>query len=901
MTLAAGTRLGPFEIRAPLGAGGMGEVYRARDTRLGREVAIKVLPDSFARDAERLARFEREAKVLASLNHPSIAHIHGLEESGATRALVMELVEGPTLAERLESGPLALEEALAVLLRIAEALEYAHEKGIVHRDLKPQNVKVDADGKVKVLDFGLAKALETDIAAASGEALGNSPTLTHAATSDGLILGTAAYMAPEQAKGKPVDRRADVWAFGVVAWECLTGRRLFAGDSVSETIAFVLTREPELDALPPGTPVRVRNLLRRCLARDPRHRLQAIGDARVVLEEVIAEPDRPSAAAVPQAPMPEPSRLRLSLPWALAGLAAAVALALAFTGRTPERTAGGSAPRRVEIPGISVVQSSGVAISPDGSQIVAYDLTPGRPRLLLRRLAEFDVREIPGTGNGFNPFFSPDGGSIGFFADGQICVLALAGGPRRCLADAQGFATGSWGAEGTLVYSHLPTAGGMPAGLWRVPAAGGEATRLTTVDAASGEREHGYPQVLPDGEHAIFSVFGENQSGIAVVPLAGGPPRLLLGNSRRARYARSGHLLYWDDNAGELRGVAFDLGRLAARGSPAALGIGSSTFSTGDSVPAFEVSNEGTLVYSIGGQFEENFVVQRVVPGGRSSPLVEELGSWAQPRVSPDGRTLLLRRAAQPDCSLWAFDLERRSLSRISGAGDYHNPLWSPDGTRILYSREFGTGSNRQVWEQPADGGAPVQVTRTDFTSQADSISPDGRYFALTRDNRRERNDIFVHDRATGETAPWQVSEFDEDFPVFSPDGRYLAYVSNETGRHEVYVRPFPGATAKYAISTRGGTGPLWSRDGRALFYAEESRLVRVEISTAPRFHAGAPEVVFEGAESVWDRPGNYDQLPDGSFVVVRRTGAPASERRLRLVLHWFAELERLLPTKGAS
>jgi serine/threonine-protein kinase len=898
MNLSVGGRLGVYEVVAPLGAGGMGEVWRARDTRLGREVALKVLPEAFARDPERLARFEREAKVLASLNHPAIAHIHGLEESDGTLALVMELVEGPTLAERLERGPLALGEALAVLLRIAEALESAHEKGIVHRDLKPQNVKVDDEGRVKVLDFGLAKALDDGNEGASRVDLGNSPTITRGATTDGLVLGTAAYMAPEQAKGRPVDRRADVWAFGVVAWECLTGRRLFAGDSVSETIAFLLTREPELDALPEGTPERVRNLLRRCLARDPHRRLQAIGDARIVLEEVLAAPDRPEPAARPAAAAPG-SRLTRLLPWSIAALALAFAATIALRGRAPSAGAD-SPPRRLEITGISVVQSSGVAIAPDGSEVIGYDLTPGRPHLLRRRLAEFEVRDVPGTANGFNPFYSPDGRSIGFFSDNELCVLALAGGGRRCLAEAQGFATGAWGEDGTIVFSHLPLDPGVAPGLWRIPAAGGEAQRLTTADAAAGEREHGYPQVLPGGL-VLYVSFAETSTSLRVVPLAGGAPRVLLDNSRRARYARSGHLLFWDDAAGELRAVAFDARRGELRGSPVALGVGDSTFSTGDSVPAFEISREGTLVYSVGGQFEENFVVVRVGADGQVTPLVEELGSWAQPRVSPDGRILLLRRAAQPDCSLWAFDLERRSLSRISGAGDYHNPIWSPDGSSILISRDFGAGTNRQVYRQPADGGEATPFARAEFPSLAESISADGGWLALTRDNRRDRNDIFLHDLRSGTTRPWLVTDADEDFPAISPDGELVAYVSNETGRQEVYVRPLAGSAAKYPISPGGGTGPLWARDGRALFYAEGERLLRVPIATTPRFHAGAPVSVFHGTEYVWDRPGNYDRLPDGDFVVVQRRGSPASERRLRVVLDLFAELERLAPTGGRT
>ena len=909
MPLAPGTRLGPYEIQSAIGAGGMGEVYRARDTKLGREVALKVLPDVFASDPERLARFQREAQVLALLNHPRIAAIYGLEEGSgeaghSVRALVLELVEGETLADRIKRGPIRIDEALAIARQIAEALEAAHEQGIIHRDLKPANIKLRADGTVKVLDFGLSKlaASESSVVSGGPAALSNSPTINSPAmvTGVGMLLGTAAYMAPEQAKGQTVDRRADVWAFGAVLWEMLTGKALFAGEHVSEVLAGVLRQEVELAALPSETPLAVRRLLRHCLERNPKNRLHDIADARIVLDDLLAGRSE-EHAGISAAPPGRSAVLRW-LPWGVAAVCTGTALWLVLA--RPATTPGSAIsapPRRVEIVGISVAQSSNVAISPDGNEIVGYDMTPGKPILLRRSLNSFDTRAIPGSENAFNPFFSPDGRAVGFFSSGQVCAIAIDGGTRRCFAEASGFATGSWGPDGTIVYAHAGTPGREGPGLWRVSSAGGTAERLTEVNTAAGELGHIYPHILHDGRHVIFSVLGGRQNWLAVAPVSGGMPTMLLSNAARARYVRSGHLVYWDRVRGELRVVAFDPVTLAVGDSSAGLGSqvdSTSMVATGDTQPAFEVSDTGTLVYATGAFFDENFSVVLVDSSGRVTPLIDEPASWAQPSLSPDGRTLILRRAAQPDCSLWLFDLERRSLSRLSQNGDHHNPLWTSDGRSVVFSYLAAAGL-RQIYEQSIDGGAHKPILRTTFPALAESISPNGRYVAVTYDARRERNDILMHDRTTGETTPLLATDFDEDYPAFSRDGRLLAYVSNDTGRPEVYVRPFPGAGAKHRVSSDGGTGPLWSRDGRTLYYAEGSRMMRVAITASPRFAAGTPERVFESAEFVWDRPRNYEVLSDDrTFVMIRRSRAGSAERRLRVVFDWFSELERLVPTK---
>ena len=903
MTIAPGQRLGVYEITAKLGEGGMGEVYRATDTQLRREVAIKVLPAAFTDDRERLARFEREAQLLAQLHHPNIASIFGLETSGGTRALVMELVEGPTLADRLAQGALPVDEALAIARRIAEALEAAHEKGIVHRDLKPQNIKAAHDGTVKVLDFGLAKAMDPVAGSASvadlarSPTLMNSPTLTAAGTALGVILGTAAYMAPEQAKGKAVDRRADIWAFGVLLWEMLSGRQLFAADTVAETLGHVMTREPDPALLPPKTPAALRALVARCLVRDPRHRLQAIGDARIALEEIVARPE-----AEPQKETSRRGASALALAGAVAaGIAATVGI-LALGGwrrggRADSMAPGtGATTHRAEILGLSVVDSSNAAISPDGSEVIGYDMTPSKPALLRRAVDGFEVRAIPGSESAFNPFYSPDGRAIGFFSNGQVCVLDLSGSTRRCLAPAHGFAAGSWGVDGEIVFSSQPPAGGIPGGLWRVQGAGGEATRLTTVDLAKGERGHVYPQILPGGRTVLYTIVSETGMAGAAVPLAGGAPRVVLANAGRGRYVRSGHLVYWDEPGGRLVAARFDPEKLALAGAPVELGFELNT--TGDTIVSFDVSDSGTLIYSYGGMFGGDFTVDVVDRHGQRTPVVEERASWGQPRVSPNGRQLLLRRSAQPDCSLWLFDFDRRSLSRLGLDGDLHNPLWLAGGERFLIARDASDGIPRQVFEQGIDGGdAPQRVVRTDFGALAESVSADGRYLALTHDDRRDRNDILVFDRESGATRSFLATEYDEDHPAFSPDGSLIAYAANDSGRSEVYVRPFPGTGGKYAVSNHGGTGPVWSRDGRELFYSEGDKLMRVAIERAPRFAASAPQILFEIPDFVWERVRNYDVLPDGSgFVIVRRgSGTPATST-LRVVFDWFTELERLAP-----
>ncbi len=657
-----------------------------------------------------------------------------------------------------------------------------------------------------------------------------------------------------------------------------------------------MTREPDPALLPPATPAPLRRLLARCLVRDPRHRLQSIGDARIALEELAAGPAAEPTAAAARRGLP---------PLALAGAVAAGVVAtlgaLALAGRLDTggpRTgaaSGHAAARRAEIAGLSVVDSSGVAISPDGSEVIGYDMTPSKPILLRRSLDSFEIHPIPGTESAFNPFYSPDGRAIGFFDGRRVCVQELSGSSRRCLAEAHGFAAGSWGSDGTIVFSSQGPAG-HGGGLWRVSSTGGEAQRLTSAQPERGERAHAYPQILPDGRNVLFTIVGEVGNSVALAPLDGGAPRTLLVNAARGRVLTSGHLVYWDETRGRLSAARFDLARLATASAPVELGIELNT--TGDTIVSFEVSDNGTLVYSLGGMFGADFTVELVGRDGRRSTVVDEHASWGQPRVSPNGRQLLLRRSAQPYCSLWLFDLGRRSLSRLGLEGDNHNPLWMADGEGFLISQDTVEAPRREVLRARVDGGGePETLVSADFSALAEAVSADGRFVVLTHDDRRDRNDIFVLDRSTGEIRPFLVTDYDEDHPALSPDGTLLAYAANDSGRSEVYVRPFPGPGGKYTISNQGGTGPVWSRDGRELFYAEGDRMMRVAVERSPRFTASSPELLFESPDYVWERPRNYDVLADGSgFVIVRRGAGTPATRTLRVVFDWFAELDRLAP-----
>jgi dipeptidyl aminopeptidase/acylaminoacyl peptidase/aminoglycoside phosphotransferase (APT) family kinase protein len=885
--LGPGTRLGPYEITAKLGEGGMGEVYRARDTKLDREVAIKVLPAAFTEDPERLTRFEREAKLLAQLHHPNIASIFGLEDSGGIRALVMELVEGPTLAERLEAGPLSLEESLSIAKQIAQALEEAHEKGIVHRDLKPQNIKASVEGKVKVLDFGLAKAMDPAGAASgagSASQLAQSPTLTLGATQMGVILGTAAYMAPEQAAGGVADRRADIWAFGVVFYEMLTGKRLFEGETVSHVLAGVLKDTPDFSALPAETPERIRNLVRRCLKKKPRERLQSIGDARVVLEEVIADPDRGRAAASETSVSVAAPARASRFAWILAtsGLVAATLFASLWLGATRK-----SAERRsvnaalVAPPGTAFTDS--FALSPDGRRVVfeAYDEKSGVRGLWVRELDRSEPTKLAPANGGEMPFWSPDGNQIGFFADGKLQRLDLRGGPAQSICDAPTPRGGAWGPDGRIVFSPA-----FRTGLSIVAASGGAPQVLTTLDAARGEKSHRFPSFLPGGKVILFLAqtaeggSRDDQSAIEGLDLASGKRTRLVTENSSPLFSPPGQLLYWRE--GTLFAQRFDPGRLAVAGE--AVAIASPVAFTQNEQALATVSGEGTLLYRAGTAGSSSSLVALDRRGVGVKPLLERELFYPDFALSPDGGRLAysINGVGQGSNDLWVLDLERGLKSRLSfEEGNETRPAWSPDGRYVYYSND--RRNDGTIFRRAADGtGAAEEVGTTPQGIWSLGASHDGKWLLIGDVGARTNQDILRFDLATKAITPLVETPFVDAQPAISPDDRLLAYDSEQSGRSEIYVQALDGERGRWQISSEGGAHPRWRGDGRELYFLVRPDLlmvVDVDPGPVPRF--SAPRELFrEPTES-------FDVSPDGQRFVALRSADRDDRRPLTLITNW--------------
>ena len=903
MTIAAGTRLGCYEVLSSIGAGGMGEVYRGRDTKLGRDVALKVLPTAFARDAERMARFEREAKVLALLNHPNITSIYGLEDSGSTHALVMELVAGPTLAERIRSGPLPIDEALRIARQIAEALEYAHEHGIVHRDLKLANVKVTGDDVVKVLDFGLAKAIEGD---ASSMDMANSPTISRMATQAGVILGTAAYMSPEQAKGKPVDRRADIWAFGCVLYEMLTGKTAFSGETVTDTLAAVLTKEPDWSQLPAATPVRVRVLLECCLRKDPKQRLRDIGDARISLDETLSGAPEPLPAGASQAAAP---RWRRGLPWAIAGLLAIVVAALgadAYFHGAPRRDV---QPVRLSVEigaDASLFTGAGPAaiLSPDGARLAL--LAAGSDhirRIYIRSLDQLRATPLAGTEGAIYPFFSPDGRWIGFFADGKLKKISVQGGAAVTLCDAPAGRGGSWGEDGMIAF--LPMIAGA---LSEVSAAGGTPHPLTTLDRQAGEVTQHWPQLLPGDEAVLFTSDTHTSSyedaDIVVDSITSGERRTLVHGGFYGRYLPSGQVVYV--HRGTLFAVPFDLKRLRVTGPPAPVVEGIFT-SSGSGGAQFSFSDTGTFVYLTGdGDGQSRLTsIDWLDREGKFTPLRETLGDYGSLSFSPDGKRLALTIYNGDNSDIWVYDRGRDTLTRLTFGDGASSPVWTPDDQRIVYSFREKNGVH-DLWWTRADGSAkPQRLTGSKNVQAAGSWRPDGKVLAFAQVESSAAPEIMTLPLEGNENSGWKPGKpklFVEGgaMPAFSPNGNWLAYMSRESGAWEVYVQPFPGPDGKWQISNDRGVFPQWSSNGKELFYRGAGGKIMVVAYTASggSFHADRPQL--------WS-PGDFAQSgnifyhffaldPDGKRFAVLK--APGTEQvtaidKVNIIfisLTWFAK-----------
>jgi serine/threonine-protein kinase len=887
-----GKTVSHYRILEKLGAGGMGEVYRAHDTRLGRDVAIKVLPEAFANDRERLARFEREAQVLAALNHPHIASIHGLEDSSGTPCLVMELVEGPTLVERLGRGPLPVKEALELAHQIAEALEAAHEKGIIHRDLKPQNVKVTREGAIKVLDFGLAKAREAEVTESD---LSQSPTLSAAATRAGTILGTAAYMSPEQARGKAIDKRADIWAFGCVLFELLTGKKAFSGETVSDTLASIIKPNPEWDLLPTETPPAIRELLERCLEKDSKRRLRDIGEARITIEKALAEPTpvgRPTVLAVAR----RRSRWTQVLPWGLAGLLSLILIGVISGG--PRRSSRSIPPRAVRF-SFSLALPAGldlsggvvplVSVSPDGSRLAYVGRDGERSKLYLRDLDRLEPRPIAGTDGATAPFFSPDGQWIGFFADGKLKKVAVTGGPVLTLANAMTGGGAAWWAEDTIVFS-----GDTFGGLSKISAAGGKPQVLTTPDPKRGEYWHVWPEFLPGGQGVLFTigtgVTFEN-ARIAALSLKTGEQKTLIEGAMNPHYLPTGQLIYAQQGA--ILAAPFDLGRLAVTGPPTPIleGVMIDLIS---GVAQLSVSAQGTIAYIPGHPvLAENSLVS-VDRNGVARELAKDRRPYEDLSLSPDG-TRVAMTIMGPTWNVWVFDLARGTLTRLTFEGDNRDPEWTPDGKRIVYT-SFRDGRYGLYWRPPDGSGTEELLTRWEHWVVAWSFSPDGEFLAFYELDPTTRAAMWLLPlRGDRKAQLFLRTGSVESFPMFSRDGHWIAYESDETGRSEVYVRPFPGPGGKWQVSTDGGEKPVWARNGRELFYRNGNKMMAAPVETKPAFKAGTPRVLFE--KPYWQAGHDYDVTPDGQhFIMIKRSEQQEAPVQVNVVVNWFEELKRQAP-----
>jgi serine/threonine-protein kinase len=902
-----GRTLAHYQVVAPLGAGGMGEVFQARDTKLGRDVALKLLPDAFARDPERLARFEREAQVLASLNHPNIAAIYGLEEAGGVRFLVLELVPGETLADKVAGRGLPVDEALALCRDIAEAVEAAHERGIVHRDLKPANVKVRPDGSVKVLDFGLAKAFAGDSVTSD---LTRSPTITSDGTRTGVVLGTAAYMSPEQARGKPLDRRTDIWSFGCVLYEALTGRQAFLGETVSDTIAAILRGEPDWTSLPEGTPPRLRELLARCLEKDPRRRLRDIGDARLEIEGIASGAfATPLAAATTAASASAgaPARRSAALPWAIAAVASLAALALAAIllsrgGHSPE-------PRRplttfsIAVPQatpLELTSRPAIALSPDGTRLVCVAGRDLNTRLYLRDMSRLEAVPMPGTEGGSGPFFSPDGEWVGFFAEGKLKKVSVQGGPPLTLCDAPDSRGACWGGDDEIILEPQFTGG-----LFRVPAAGGDPEPLTVPDTTQNERTHRWPEILPGGGAVLFTIGTEespdnyDDARIAVLSLASGERKALPLTGSYTRYSPTGHLVYM--RAGALLAVPFDLARLEVTGAPVPIFDHVQTDPT-TGAANFAFSSIGSLAYLPGAYRNPERSLVWVDRSGAVEPITDVRRPYEAPCLSPDGQSIAVSIRLGPTGSsedVWIYGIARKTLTRFTfNSGSL--PTWSPDGTRLAYASSQD-GPPNLFWKL-ADGSAGEErLNPAPLLEGPTSWSPDGRTLSFMRLDSTGTPDIWVLP-LDGERVPKPLvrTEFDEWGGFISPDGRWIAYVSVETGRPEVYVRGFPEPRGKWQISSDGGEFALWSRDGRELFYLSGDKMMAVTISTSPSFRAAASTLLFEKhfyrAQLALRA---YDVAPDGQrFLMVQEDETVSVATQINVVLEWFDELKRRVPPK---
>jgi len=882
-----GQEFGHYRVVEKLGEGGMGVVYRATDTRLGRDVALKVLPDAFARDAERMARFEREARLLASLNHPNIAAIYGLEESAGVRAIAMELVDGHSLADRLRSGPIPLEEALPIALQIADALEAAHDKGIIHRDLKPANVKVTADGKVKVLDFGLAKAL---VESAAVPDLAASPTISEMVSKTGIILGTAAYMSPEQARGKPLDKRTDVWSFGCLLYEMLAGNMAFRGDTVSDSIAYILGREPDWNALPERTSPGVHRALRRCLQKDPQRRLRDIADVRLELEETqsastsLPEPTGEAGAGLPAALFSRRGWIWQAGLMVLALSAGAVLGMWTRSDSVREPTAQSVRKFQVplegqpnSIPGQTYIP----VISPDGQMVVYFQAG----KLWIRDLDQLKSRELPDTIGATLPFWSPDSRFVAYYTPGALRKIPAKGGIPQTICEitfAGIFLGGTWGTAESIVVAFAGN------GMYEASAGGGILRPFLLPDRGKGEFDFHYPSYLPDGRSLLYIVHPLSGYQYSFWLRTGNETRKLIpsaeGRAGTVVYSATGHLVFSRTAGGSsIYAVPFSMSDLKDHGDPVPLIVNAT---------APSVSADGTLAYFSGGMARPEELVLLDRSGKVMKSIGEPFEQIRSPAFSPDGRRIAFMGVRDGNHDLWMYDIERGSTTRLTSDPNIDEaPIWSASGNQIA----FGNGQwiAYKLNSLRADGsGEPTPIMTKTITGAPFDWSPDGKYFVY-----EDQSDVWLLDLAKRSAAPLLRTPGRKFNMKISPNGRYIAYTSDVSGREEIYVQPFPEGEGRWLISTNGGTLPRWGRRGNELFYVEGMSLMSVTVQFRAVFAAGRLRVVFNCEESgvalysFSSRISAYDAAPDGTqFVAVRRVPGPPDA--ITFVENWAAALK---------